>query len=74
MSKHLGGEEYDLRIVARPGDAPAIIRLRHVLKALLRTYNFRATSVRDITPYPDGPPVEAGIDREGKEQPQCLQP
>ena len=73
MSKHLGREEYELRIVARPGDAPAIIRLRHVLKALLRTYNFRATSVRDITPYPDGAPAEAAIDDEAKEQPPCLQ-
>ena len=49
--RHLGGEEYEIRVRAlADDDAPPIIRLRHVLKALLRHYNFRATSVRDITP------------------------
>ena len=57
--RHLGGEEYEIRVRAlADDDAPPIIRLRHVLKALLRHYNFRATSVRDITPKlpPASPP------------------
>ncbi len=58
--QHAGGEEYELRIVALGDDcAPPIIRLRHVLKGLLRAHNFRALSCRDVTPYPDGPPLPA---------------
>jgi hypothetical protein len=47
-----GGEEYELRIVAQADDhAPPIVRLRHVLKALLRQYGFRCVSVRETTPH-----------------------
>ncbi len=57
--RHMGGEQFELRIVAQPSDdAPPIVRLRHALKALLRAYNFRATSVRDVTP--GLPPLPAG--------------
>jgi hypothetical protein len=52
----MGGEEYELRVRAlADDDAPPTIRLRHVLKALLRVYNFRAVSVRDLTTKPPGP-------------------
>jgi hypothetical protein len=52
---HHGGEEYELRIVALADDhAPAVIRLRHVLKALLRQYGFRCVSVRETTPQLPG--------------------
>jgi hypothetical protein len=59
MHCHQGGEEYELTIRALPDDdAPAIVRLRHVLKALLRGYGFRCTGCRDITPAlpPPGTP------------------
>jgi hypothetical protein len=46
----MGGEEFELRIVAQPDDVPPVNRLRHVLKALLRAHRFRAVSVRDLTP------------------------
>jgi hypothetical protein len=47
----MGGETFELTIRALPDDdAPPIIRLRHVLKALLRAYRFRAVVVRDVTP------------------------
>ncbi len=74
MSTHQGGEEYELRIVAKPDDAPAIIRLRRILKALLRTYNFRCTSCRDVTPYPVGKPAEDSPTIDTKEHLQCIQP
>jgi hypothetical protein len=57
--RHQGGEEYELRLVAVPSDVPAIIRLRHVLKSLLRAYGFRAVSVRDVTPVL--PPLPATL-------------
>jgi hypothetical protein len=49
---HVGGEEYELRIVALRGCVPPVVRLRQVLKGLLRTHNFRCTSCRDVTPRP----------------------
>lgn len=52
MPRHPGGERYELQLVALADDAPAIIRLRHVLKALLRHYGFRAEFVRDVTTKP----------------------
>jgi hypothetical protein len=57
-----GAEEYELRLVARPPDVPPAVRLRRALKALARAYGFRATSVRDVTPYPDGAP---GVAQDG---------
>ena len=49
--RHQGGEEFELRIRAlADDDAPAIIRLRRVLKGLLRTYGFRCISCADTTP------------------------
>lgn len=61
MPRHMGGETFELVLVATPDDhAPPIIRLRHVLKALIRTYNFRAVSVRDVTPkLPPAAPTAA---------------
>jgi hypothetical protein len=50
MLEHMGGEVYELTIVAQPDTAPPIIRLRRVLKALLRVHRFRCTSCRDVTP------------------------
>ncbi|HKI36049.1 MAG TPA: hypothetical protein VKA46_29605 [Gemmataceae bacterium] len=53
MPRHAGGERYLLEL--RPladDDAPAVVRLRQVLKSLLRAYRFRAVSVRDVTPRP----------------------
>jgi hypothetical protein len=53
---HQGGESYELVIVATPDDdAPPVVRLRHVLKALLRQYGFRCTGVKETTPYPGTP-------------------
>jgi hypothetical protein len=69
MPEHMGGEEYELRIVALRGDAPPIIRLRHVLKALLRAYNFRATSCRDVTPPLPTPTASPGQRSEAEEPP-----
>ena len=58
MAKHPGGEVYRLDLVALADhDAPAIIRLRHVLKALLRHYNFRCKSVEQLQP----PAIASGI-------------
>jgi hypothetical protein len=58
--RHMGGEEFELRLVACADDhAPPLIRLRHVLKQLLRTYHFRCTEVRDVTPYPSATPTPA---------------
>jgi hypothetical protein len=54
----MGGERYELVIEAQRGQVPPIIRLRHVLKALLRAYNFRALSVRDVPPKL--PPLATG--------------
>jgi hypothetical protein len=67
MPRHPAGERYELVIVAQADDyAPAVVRLRHVLKALLRTYGFRCTSCRDVTPRSPAPPPgvaqEAGGD------------
>jgi hypothetical protein len=45
-----GGEEYTLTIRALKSGTPPIIRLRHVLKSLLRTYEFRCVSVSETTP------------------------
>jgi hypothetical protein len=53
----MGGETYELSLVAQPDEVPPIIRLRHILKALLRVYGFRCVRVEDVTPYPDGPPA-----------------
>ncbi|HKI30280.1 MAG TPA: hypothetical protein VKA46_00210 [Gemmataceae bacterium] len=53
MPRHPGGERYLLELRALPDDdAPAVVRLRQVLKSLLRAYGFRAVSVRDVTPRP----------------------
>jgi isochorismate synthase EntC len=51
VAKHPGGEVFRLDLVALADhDAPAIIRLRHVLKALLRHYNFRCKAVEQLHP------------------------
>jgi hypothetical protein len=42
-------EQFTLTLRAIPGKrAPVIIRLRHVLKALLRAYGFRCVSCRPM--------------------------
>jgi hypothetical protein len=48
--RHEGGEEYSLTIRAQRSDVAPAIRLRAVLKALLRQYDFRAVDVRETTP------------------------
>jgi hypothetical protein len=64
MPRHPGGERYELQLVAlADGDAPAIVRLRHVLKALLRHYGFRAEAVRQL---PATPPGVAGTAAAGR--------
>ena len=46
--RHMGGEKFAIEIVALADDhAPAIIRLRQVLKAL----NFVRTAFRAISPF-----------------------
>lgn len=39
---------YALLLRALPDRTPAEIRLRHVLKALLRTYRFRCQAVQEL--------------------------
>jgi hypothetical protein len=48
--RHLGGEEYLVRLRAMPSDVPPIIRLRHALKRLLRDYELRCRDIQDVTP------------------------
>lgn len=43
---------YRLTIEATPSPLPPIIRLRHVLKRLLRSYAFRVVHVREIREDP----------------------
>jgi hypothetical protein len=58
MPRHQGGEEYTLVLRALKSEAPPVIRLKRVLKALLRAYDFRCTSCRDVTPkLPPLPPT-----------------
>jgi hypothetical protein len=38
--------EFVLRIRARPGDVPTIIRLRRLLKCMLRSFGFVVESIR----------------------------
>jgi len=47
MSKHLG-ERYRLTLPALPSDTPTFIRLRHVLKSLLRAWDFQAEKVEEL--------------------------
>jgi hypothetical protein len=49
-NRHQGGEEFTLVIRALRSDVPPVVRLRHALKAILRTYEFRAVSVSETTP------------------------
>jgi hypothetical protein len=42
------GERYELVLDALAGDAPAAVRLRLLLKRALRTFGFRAVSVRQV--------------------------
>jgi hypothetical protein len=37
----------DLIDTPRPGDAPTIVRLRHVLKGLIRAYGFRCARIEE---------------------------
>ena len=64
-------ERYRLTIVSTPSDVPAIIRLRHVLKGLLRCWHFRAELVEDLQPEVSGPLaiVGGGADQGGPEKP-----
>jgi hypothetical protein len=49
--------DYLLRLRPERSSVPVVIRLRHVLKALLRTYGFRALSVEEVPA--DRPPATA---------------
>jgi hypothetical protein len=74
MTRHEGGERFVVELVAQPdGDAPAVIRLRHFLKAALRAWGLRCTGVRQVnaTPTPppgatSGPPVADQSTEEGR--------
>jgi hypothetical protein len=41
---------YQLLLEAQPGDVPAILRLRRLLKTLLRGYGFRCISAQELPP------------------------
>jgi hypothetical protein len=57
--RHAGGEQYRLTLEAlADDDAPAHVRLRAALKALLRAFRLRCRSVEDVTPRL--PPVPGG--------------
>ncbi|MFO0845847.1 MAG: hypothetical protein U0797_26270 [Gemmataceae bacterium] len=43
---------------AGAGDAPAVIRLKAVLKRLLRTWSFRCTGVAELPPGQPAPPAQ----------------
>ncbi len=57
---------FRLTIRSEPSETPAVIRLRHVLKGLLRAWGFRAEVVEDITGG-EGKPGIGG--REDRNQP-----
>jgi hypothetical protein len=63
----MGGEEYELRIIAGRDCVPPIVRLRQVLKSLLRAHNFRCTSCRDVTPKL--PPLPAATPTAAQDEP-----
>jgi hypothetical protein len=46
---------YRLELEVQPSSVPVAVRLRHVLKALLRTYNFRCLSAVELPA--DRPPA-----------------
>jgi hypothetical protein len=50
---------YRLEIRSRPSDYPEAVRLRHVLKALLRRYDFVCTSVEEVKPAAPAAPAAA---------------
>lgn len=52
MSDRPGRTRYRLDLVdaGRPGDGPAIRRLRAALKRLLRSYGLRCTDIRELPP------------------------
>src|SRR5262245_7711074 len=41
---------YLLKIRSRPAATPDVVRLRHVLKRLLRQYDFVCLSIEEVTP------------------------
>jgi hypothetical protein len=50
MPEYQGSEEYRIEVRALRSDVPPHVRLRRLLKALLRTYQFRAVRVQETTP------------------------
>jgi hypothetical protein len=50
--EHFGGETYRIEIRTLPADVPPTVRVRQFLKAALRAYRLRATSITETTPYP----------------------
>jgi hypothetical protein len=53
-------QDFVLRLRPLPSDTPAVIRLRHVLKQLLRAYRFRCVEVSAV---PAAAPGAAGDGR-----------
>lgn len=45
-----GKPEYHLHLVAEPGNAPAVVRLRRALKQLWRGYRLRCRAVEEVKP------------------------
>jgi hypothetical protein len=53
-----GGEEYLVRLRARPSTVPPLARVKQLLRAARRTNGLRCRSVHDVTPRPpDVPPA-----------------
>jgi hypothetical protein len=67
--KHLGGETFDVRFRAQPGDVPPFIRLKHLLKLAGRSLGLRCVNVATAPPgLPPARPGDAEAAREPSER------
>jgi hypothetical protein len=68
MPEHQGGEEYELRLRAAPGEVPPAQRLKALLEFAGRHLGLRCVSCADVTP------VGAAGEGEGPRAPALLTP
>jgi len=54
MGQQPAGERYRLTLRALPSDTPVAIRLRHILKGLLRAWDFRCERVEQLHQETEG--------------------
>jgi len=71
MAEQEGEPRPDYRLTLRPlpGAAPAVVRLRRLLKSLLRAYGFRALAVEELARADDRGPQLGGDDATGHSMP-----